>query len=99
MTVAPHTEHERLVVLVARWKTEGWTRAAAATLPARIEATDTYERLPGGALLHRVDAHVGDQKVEGAEIIGYAQVQGSTWQPWMDVTLTRQGELSEGPLR
>ena len=147
MTDAPTIEHERLVVLVGSWKTEGWTREAAGTLSARIEATDTYERLPGGALLHRVDARVGDQKVEGAEIIGYdpargsyvtqyfgtdgpaayeaklseedgtllwamrsesdrftgtfsadrntitghwEQLQGTTWQAWMDITLTRQ---------
>ena len=40
--------------------------------PRRIDAVDTYEWLPGRfALLHRVNARVGDQKVEGAEIIGY----------------------------
>jgi hypothetical protein len=108
---------------------------------------DTCERLPGGALLHLVDAQVGDQKVEGAEIIGYDPARGryvtqhfgsdggnayearlvkddgvlvwtmrtekdrftgsfneernvitgnwealdddSNWQPWMDITLTR----------
>src|SRR5829696_8698104 len=77
MTDAPNIEHERLVVLVGSWKTEGWTREAAGTLSARIEATDTYERLPGGALLHRVDARIGDQKVEGAEIIGYDPARGS----------------------
>ncbi len=37
-----------------------------------IDATDTYEWLAGGfGLLHRVHARVGDQKVEGAEIIGW----------------------------
>jgi hypothetical protein len=102
-----------------------------------------------GALLHRVDARVGDQKVEGAEIIGYdpargsyvtqyfgsdgptayeanlseedgtlawrmrsesnrftgtfsadgdtitgywERLQGLTWHPWMDITLTRQAK-------
>ena len=30
-----------------------------------------YHRLPGGALLHRVDARVGEEEVEGAEIIGF----------------------------
>jgi len=40
--------------------------------PERIDAIDTYEWLPGGAaLLHLVDATVGETKVEGAEIIGY----------------------------
>jgi hypothetical protein len=60
---------ERLEALVGRWKTEGQTTDAAGG--DRIDAIDTYERLPGGALLHLVDAQVGDQKVEGAEVIGY----------------------------
>jgi hypothetical protein len=38
---------------------------------------DTYERLPGGALLHLVDADVADQRVEGAEIIGFDPARGS----------------------
>jgi hypothetical protein len=42
----------------------------------RIEAVDKYERLPGGGLLHLVDARVGDQKVVGAEIIGYDPARG-----------------------
>jgi hypothetical protein len=58
---------ERLDVLVGRWKTDGRVVGGG----DRISAVDTYERLPGGALLHLVDARVGDQKVDGAEIIGY----------------------------
>jgi Protein of unknown function (DUF1579) len=137
---------ERLEALVGRWKTEGQTTDAAGG--DRIDAIDTYERLPGGALLHLVDAQVGDQKVEGAEVIGYdpdrntyatqyfgtegptaydarlakesgrltwrmhskttrftgtfsddgnvitghweLQDQNGDWQPWMDITLTKQ---------
>jgi hypothetical protein len=133
--------------LIGRWKTQGWTTAAPGTAE-RIDAVDTYQRLPGGALLHLVDARVGDQIVEGAEIIGFDAARGryvtqyfgtdgpnayeatlvehdgtlvwtmrgakdrftgtfddgrnvitghwellgdaSTWQPWMDVTLTRE---------
>jgi Protein of unknown function (DUF1579) len=62
---------ERLDALIGRWKTQGWTTEAPGVPADRIDAVDTYERLPGGALLHLVDAQVGDQKVEGAEIIGY----------------------------
>ena len=142
-------EHLRLESLVGRWRTEGWTRETAEGPAARIEATDTYEWLPGGfGLLHTVDARVGEEHVEGAEIIGWdperdaygTQYFGSdgpsayearlteedgalvwsmrssrdrftgtfskdgdtitghweqlvdeeNWQPWMDVTLTRQ---------
>jgi hypothetical protein len=62
---------ERLDALIGRWKTEGWTTEAPRVPADRIDAIDTYERLPGGALLHLVDAQVGDRTVEGAEIIGY----------------------------
>jgi hypothetical protein len=64
--------HERLAVLIGRWKTEGWTKEMRAAPAARIDAVDTYDWLPGGfGLLHVVDAKVGGTKVEGAEIIGY----------------------------
>ena len=62
---------ERLEPLIGRWKTAGTTTDAAGVAVDRIDALDTYERLPGGALLHLVDARVGEQKVEGAEIIGH----------------------------
>jgi len=65
------TPSKRLEALTGNWKTKGWTKEAPGVPASRIEAVDTYERLPGGALLHRVDARVGDEKVEGAEIIGY----------------------------
>jgi uncharacterized protein DUF1579 len=70
------SEHKRLKALVGRWKTEGWTKEAAGAPAARIDAVDTYEWLPGGALLHLVDARVGDQSVQGAELIGYDPVRG-----------------------
>ena len=66
------TPLHRLEALVGRWKTEGWTRATEGIPAARIDAIDTYEWLVDGvALLHRVDARVGELKVDGAEIIGY----------------------------
>jgi hypothetical protein len=70
-------ELERLDALIGNWKTEGTTTDASAVPVDRIDATDTYERLPGGALLHLVDARVGNQKVEGAEIIGYDPDRGT----------------------
>ena len=68
---------ERLDALIGRWKTRGRITGASGVPADPIDAVDTYERLPGGALLHLVDAHVGDQKVEGAEIIGYDPARGS----------------------
>jgi hypothetical protein len=67
---------ERLDALIGRWKTKGQITEASGVPAGRIDAVDTYERLPGGALLHLVDAHVADQKVEGAEIIGYDPARG-----------------------
>ena len=145
-----HPAHRRLAALVGRWQTQGQTRETAEAPAARIEAVDTYEWLPGRfALLHTVDAHVGKEHVEGAEIIGWDSARDAyitqyfgndgpnayeasldeedgalvwsmrsptdrftgsfsddgntitghweriddakTWQPWMDITLTRSG--------
>jgi hypothetical protein len=62
----------RLAALVGRWRTEGWTRETAGAPAVKIEALDTYDWLPGGyALLHKVDAHVGPERVVGAEIVGW----------------------------
>jgi uncharacterized protein DUF1579 len=65
-----------LEALIGTWKTEGWTREAPGAPAVRVDAVDTYEWLPGGAVLHRVDARMGDQKVEGAEIIGWDPERG-----------------------
>jgi hypothetical protein len=66
------SELKRLEPLVGKWNTRGWTKESSSAPAAEIMATDTYEWLAGGfALLHLVDAHVGSQMVEGAEIIGY----------------------------
>jgi hypothetical protein len=68
-TVADSAER-RLAPLVGRWRTEGRTIETAEAPAALIDAVDTYEWLAGGlALLHIVDARVGDEQVEGAEII------------------------------
>ncbi len=72
MSREPGPAHTRLAALVGRWRTEGETRATAEAPAATIEALDTYEWLPGRfALLHTVDARVGEEHVEGAEIIGW----------------------------
>lgn len=77
MTETPNTPTKRLDVLVGTWHTEGSTRQEAGGPVERIDATDTYEWLPGGAaLLHTVDASVGETRVEGAEIIGFDPDRG-----------------------
>lgn len=77
MARTPSSEHERLAALVGRWRTSGRTKEEAGT-EMRIEAVDTYQWLPGRfALLHTVDARVGEERVEGAEIIGWDPARGS----------------------
>jgi Protein of unknown function (DUF1579) len=71
-------EHERLQHLVGAWKTEGRTRELPGRPKAKIDAIDVYEWLPGRtSLLHTVDASVADEKVKGAEIIGFDPAIGS----------------------
>jgi Protein of unknown function (DUF1579) len=145
-----NARNERLAALLGRWRTRGRTRETATAAAVEVDAIDTYEWLPGRAgLLHRVDARMGDDRVEGAEVIGYDPGRGSyvtqyfgsdgpeayeasleevegelvwrmwtgsqrfagtfsadgatitghwellddddNWQPWMDITLTREG--------
>jgi hypothetical protein len=77
VTIAPGPEQRRLEPLVGLWKTEGRTREMPEAPAEQIDAFDTYEWLHGGfALLHLVDARVGEEKVEGAEIIGYDPERG-----------------------
>jgi hypothetical protein len=94
-------EHERLASLVGTWRTEGWTREALGRPKERIDATDTYTWLPGhAALLHTVDATVGEAKVEGAEIIGFdparacylTQYFGSDGPAAYEATFRQEGE-------
>jgi Protein of unknown function (DUF1579) len=74
----PETKHLRLEPLVGEWRTTGRTRESPPAPALEIEATDTYEWLPGGyGLLHTVDARMGDERVEGAEIIGYDPERGA----------------------
>jgi hypothetical protein len=77
VTSAPGPDQQRLESLVGRWKTEGWTRDMPEAPSARIDAFDTYQWLHGRfALLHLVEARMGDEKVDGAEIIGYDPERG-----------------------
>jgi hypothetical protein len=71
-------EHSRLEPLVGRWHTKGRTKEMPGAPAVDVDATDTYEWLPGGyGLLHVVDARMGQDRVEGAEIIGYDAASSS----------------------
>jgi hypothetical protein len=72
MTHEPGPNETRLDALTGSWRTEGRTKEGPDATAAAIHAVDTYEWLPGRfAILHTVDARVGDEHVEGAEIIGW----------------------------
>lgn len=71
-------EHERLDALIGTWHTSGQMEATEAGPGGDVDATDTYEGLPGGfGLLHTVEARVAGEKVEGAEIIGWDPTRGA----------------------
>ena len=93
---------DRLDVLIGNWKTDGLTTEGPGAPAQQVDAVDTYERLPGGALLHLVDALVGELKVEGAEIIGFDAARRSYLTQFFggeDATAYRAvtGELDDQP--
>ena len=68
---APHEpDRHSLEVLVGRWKTKGETLASGTAPVTKIDGTDVYEWLAGGFfLLHWIDVHMGEEHVQGLEII------------------------------
>jgi hypothetical protein len=74
----PGPEHERLAAFAGRWRTAGQVLASASTPALEIAGTDEYEWMPGGFfLLHRVDIHIGGERVQALEIIGWDAERGS----------------------
>jgi Protein of unknown function (DUF1579) len=68
----PNPLLKRLEPLAGEWETRGWTRKTSSAPALEIVATDTYEWIAAGfVLLHLVDARVGGEQVQGAEILGY----------------------------
>lgn len=65
--LSDNVPQKQLAVFAGNWKTTGQT-----TDGTKVEATDTYEWLPGGwFLLHKWDAVIGENKSSGIEILGY----------------------------
>ena len=70
-TPRPGPDHERLDVLVGRWRTEGLIIEGPSGATSRLTAVDTYEWLPGRFfLVHHAAGHMGDEEVRSIEIIG-----------------------------
>jgi hypothetical protein len=66
-----HPALDRLDAFVGNWRTEGEIKPGSSGPSGKLVGTDTYEWLPGRFfLVHRVDVHMGDEKVDSIEIIG-----------------------------
>src|SRR5918994_2242511 len=71
MSAALDPENTRLEVRMGTWRTQGEILGDdGATTIGTIEGTDTYEWLGRLFVIHRVDVQMGDDHVEGLEVIG-----------------------------
>jgi hypothetical protein len=71
MSASPDPENSRLDVLIGTWRTQGEILGDdGSTTISTIEGTDTYEWLGRFFVIHRVDVQMGDDHVEGLEVIG-----------------------------
>ncbi|AOM78498.1 DUF1579 family protein [Pedobacter steynii] len=74
----PGIMQQRLNVLAGKWNTTGHTIANTDQPSLECVATDIYEWLPGGFfLMHRVDARLGEDRLQFTEIIGYDALEKS----------------------
>lgn len=68
----PGPEYQRLDVFVGNWQTTGQIYAGPSGTPIPIHGSDTYGWLPGGYfLVHHIDVRIGEESMNGIEIIGY----------------------------
>jgi len=68
----PGTVHQQLGVFIGTWETTGQTAATGDSPAQAVQATDTYEWLPGKFfVIHTVDAQIGEASVKLIEVIGY----------------------------
>lgn len=78
MIVGATSAHRRLQPLVGHWWSEGETVATGDEPSVQVRGTDDYRWLAGGHfLVHRVDVHMGDAKVDAIEMIGYDAASGA----------------------
>jgi hypothetical protein len=87
----PGAAHRSLDVFIGRWHAEGTSYAEgqraddprASSVPWKSD--ESYQWLPGGFfVLHRWDATVGTQVVQGTEIIGYDAAAGGYFTRFFD---------------
>lgn len=69
-----------LDALIGAWRTQGDVLDEdGSTTIATIEGTDTYEWLGRSFVIHRIDVHIGDDHVEGLEVIGPCEPEVGTY--------------------
>jgi hypothetical protein len=79
---ASSVESKRLNAFVGKWHTTGEV-VGHPTL--KIDATDTYEWLPGDySVIHYADGTIGDDKIHSIEIIGYDLSRKLYFAPFFD---------------
>jgi hypothetical protein len=79
VTDTPGTEHERLAVLVGSSRTEGWTGRHRAF--QRRGVTQYF----GSDGPTAYEAELSEEEGHWEQTY-----DGSTWQPWMDITLSKR---------
>lgn len=71
MVPKPDPQSARLDPLIGTWRTQGEILDEDGRTPvAMVEGTDAYEWLGRFFVIHRVDVQMGDDHVEGLEMIG-----------------------------
>jgi len=65
-------EYRPLYPFIGKWNTHGNAKAGKGEPDVKIEGTDTYEWVAGGAfVLHTVDVTMGAERKESIEVIGF----------------------------
>jgi hypothetical protein len=78
-------ENKKLSVFIGTWHTTGNIYGDDGTISGKLDATDTYEWLPGNyAVIHYVDSTMGNVKMQGIEIIGYDPLKKIFLAPFFD---------------
>lgn len=76
---------KRLQIFIGKWKTTGQILDKTGASVGQINATDTYEWLPGNyAVIHYADSNMGGEKIHGVEIIGYDPSRKTYFGPFFD---------------
>jgi hypothetical protein len=78
-------DYKQLNKFVGKWDTTGRVLSTDKTPEVEITGTDTYEWLPGEFfLLHEADVHMGTERNQTLEVIGFSQRPGEYTMQYYD---------------